>query len=114
MELCDRAYVDLEAPAHITLDGDRLGSFQFGAVAGWIDYRLGTRDGKVSVEFSWEGRNDADPTCGRGWAAIDDDRVIGYRSSGWSATVPDPTSGGGMPPLQLSERTPNRELECVT
>ena len=61
MELWDRAYVDLEAPAHITLDGDRLGGFQFGAVAGWIDYRLGTRDGKVSVEFSWEGRNDADP-----------------------------------------------------
>ena len=77
MELWDREYLDLEGPAHITFDSDRLGSFQFGAVAGWIDYRLGTRDSKPAVEFSWEGRNDADPTCGRGWATIDDNRIVG-------------------------------------
>ena len=77
MELWDREYLDLEGPAHITFDGDRLGSFQFGAVAGWIDYRLGTRDSKPAVEFSWEGRNDTDPTCGRGWASIDDNRIVG-------------------------------------
>lgn len=77
MELWDRAYLDLEGPAHITFDGDRLGSFRFGAVAGWIDYRLGTRDGKSAVEFSWEGRNDSDHSGGRGWATIDDDRIIG-------------------------------------
>ena len=77
MELWDTAYLDLEGPAHITFDGDRLGRFQFGAVAGWIDYRLGTRDGQMAVEVSWEGRNDADPTCGRGWATIEDDRIVG-------------------------------------
>ena len=66
-------------------DGIRAGIALFRGVpysfrdlgCGWIDYRLGTRDSKPAVEFSWEGRNDADPTCGRGWATIDDDRIIG-------------------------------------
>jgi len=77
MELWDTTYIDLEGPAHITFDRDRLGSFQFGAVVGWIDYRLGSRDGNPVVEFSWEGRNDADPVCGRGWATVDGNRLIG-------------------------------------
>jgi hypothetical protein len=77
MELWDTAYLDLDGPAQINFDRDRLGSFQFGAVVGWIDYRLGTRDGNLAVEFSWEGRNDADPTCGRGWATIDGNRLSG-------------------------------------
>jgi hypothetical protein len=77
MELWDRSYLDLEGPAHITFDRGRLGRFQFGAVYGSIDYRLGTRDGKTTVEFSWEGRNDADAMCGRGWAVFDGDRLTG-------------------------------------
>lgn len=77
MELWERDYLDLEVPAHITFEKDRLGSFQFGAVRGWIDYRV-TADGASSkVEFSWEGFNDSDPSCGRGWAAIADDRLVG-------------------------------------
>jgi hypothetical protein len=77
MELWDKEYLDLEGPAHITFDRDRLGSFQFGAVQGRIDYRRVERDGTPAVEFSWEGHNDADPSCGRGWAIIDGDRITG-------------------------------------
>ncbi|HEY7396444.1 MAG TPA: hypothetical protein VH559_16425 [Gemmatimonadaceae bacterium] len=77
MELWDKDYLELEGPAHITFDRDRLGSFQFGAVRGWIDYRQVDRNGKPAVEFSWEGHNDADASCGRGWAIIDGDRTTG-------------------------------------
>ena len=77
MELWDADYLDLEVAAHITFDKNRLGSFQFGAVRGWIDYRISSDEGSPRVEFSWEGFNDSDPSCGRGWAAIADERLVG-------------------------------------
>lgn len=78
MQQWERDYLDLEVPAHLMFDGNRSGSFQFGAVRGWIDYRVGDRAGKPAVEFSWEGFNDADPSCGRGWAWIDGDEMEGW------------------------------------
>src|SRR5438046_849032 len=77
MELWDRDYLDLEVPAHITFESNRLGSFQFGAVRGWIDYRVSDDGTSSKVEFSWEGFNDTDPSCGRGWGAVADDRLVG-------------------------------------
>lgn len=77
MELWDRDYLDLEVPAHITFARDRLGSFQFGAVQGGIDYRVASNRPALTVEFSWEGFNDADPSSGRGWAVLTDDRLAG-------------------------------------
>lgn len=70
MELWDRDYLDLVVPAHITFDDEAMGSFQFGTVDGWLDCRFSTRDGQPFVEFSWEGNNDTDPGCGRGWAKL--------------------------------------------
>ena len=70
MELWDKDFLDLEVPAHITFDDEAMGSFQFGLVEGWIDCRFSTRDGDPFVEFSWEGRDERDPTCGRGWATL--------------------------------------------
>lgn len=77
MELWDREYLDLEVPAHITFERDRLGSFQFGAVRGWIDYRLSDGKRPLRVEFSWEGFNDSDASCGRGWAEMKGGRLEG-------------------------------------
>ena len=77
MELWDRDYLDLEVPAQITFARDRLGSFQFGAVHGGIDYRVAKDGVELTVEFSWEGYNDADPSSGRGWAALTDGRLVG-------------------------------------
>jgi hypothetical protein len=54
MELWDQEYLDLEGPAHIVFKRGRLGSFQFGAVQGWLDYRS-AQTPDCSVEFSWEG-----------------------------------------------------------
>jgi hypothetical protein len=68
MELWDEEYMDLVVPAYMRFDEDGLGEFQFGAVHGWIDYRIETEEMGEYVEFSWEGENDTDHVCGRGWA----------------------------------------------
>jgi hypothetical protein len=77
MELWDAAYLDLERPAFIAFAVGRLGEFQFGAVHGWLDYRVVQRDGQPIAEFSWEGVNDGDPICGRGWVMHSDGRLTG-------------------------------------
>ncbi len=68
MDLWDTDYLDLLEPAHITFADEHDGRFVFGAVQGSLDVRYGSRDGSACAEFSWEGLNDADPACGRGWA----------------------------------------------
>jgi hypothetical protein len=77
MELWGSDVLDLDGPAQITFDRDRLGSLQFVAVHGWIDYRASDRDGGRTVEFSWAGDDDGDPTSGRGWAALDGEQLVG-------------------------------------
>ena len=65
--------LDLLGPASIVFTDDGLGEFRRIAVHGWLDCRYGERDGRPLVEFSWEGRDDADEARGRGWAALDPD-----------------------------------------
>jgi hypothetical protein len=51
----------------------------FGTVKGRLDVRYGSRDGSACAEFSWEGFSDADPACGRGWAALGTaGRLVGH------------------------------------
>lgn len=72
-------YLDLMEPAHITFEGASGGELVFGAVKGWLDVRFGSRDGAACAEFSWEGHNDADTACGRGWVAIGTaGRLVGH------------------------------------
>ena len=75
----DDDYFNSEVEAHIEFDAGALGSFQFGYVQGDIDYRTIERDGKPSVEFSWEGGDGADgtPLTGRGWAVLEGDELNG-------------------------------------
>ena len=80
MEMWEADYVDLVVPGFIEfeLEESRLmGQFQFGTVAGWLDGRLREIGGDADVEWSWEGRNDNDPGCGRGWATVRDDTLLG-------------------------------------
>jgi hypothetical protein len=92
----DEDYLDEEVPAYIKFGDNRLGSFQFGYVQGDIDYRTTERDGKLAVEFSWEGGDAADgtPLTGRGWAVLDGTNLNGMfyihqgDESGFEATKP--------------------------
>ena len=76
MEVWGPDYLDLIVPAHLTFEDERQGSFQFGAVKGWMDCRHGEREGQPLVEFSWQGHNDADEAGGRGWALLKSEIAI--------------------------------------
>jgi hypothetical protein len=79
MSTWDQVYLDEEVQAFIEFDGKGGGSFQFGYVQGQIDSRTTSRDGKPSVEFSWEGGDGADgtPLTGRGWAILQENELQG-------------------------------------
>ncbi len=80
MDVWDQVYVDLVVPGFIAFeveDRHLLGQFQFGTVKGWMDCRIRTVGLNDVVEWSWEGQNDRDPGCGRGWAALTDGRLVG-------------------------------------
>jgi len=82
MDVWDNDYLDLVEPAHIVFESENDGAFVFGTVKGWLDVRYGARDGSACAEFSWEGLNDTDPACGRGWVILGTaGRLVGTSSS---------------------------------
>ena len=79
MEGWDDESLNLLGHANITFDDDGMGSFQFVAVVGFTDCRFSVRDKKPLVDFSWQGHDDSDDACGRGWATIEDDgKLLGH------------------------------------
>jgi len=73
----DEDYLNEEVQAFIEFEEGQRGAFQFGYVQGIIDYREGQRDGKPSVEWTWEGNDESDAAMGRGWAVLEGDRLNG-------------------------------------
>ena len=73
----DRDFIDEEVRGYFEFNAKDSGSFQFGYVCGEIDYRLGERDGKPAVEFSWEGNDETEPAQGRGWLSVEGDELKG-------------------------------------
>jgi hypothetical protein len=70
METWPQDYVDLDGPGHITIKAGRSGQFEFGAVIGFIDYRVENAADGARLEFSWDGEDETDPISGRGWVTI--------------------------------------------
>lgn len=77
MEVWDKDAIDLLGPAHFTFEENALGNFRFIAVEGDVDCRFGKKDGKPLVAFSWNGADENDPACGRGWAIVDGEKISG-------------------------------------
>ncbi len=73
MDLGDLEAIDLLGPAFIEFRRDRTGQFRFIAVEGSMDCANGERDGRPSVEFTWDGDDDGDRANGRGWAVLQQD-----------------------------------------
>jgi hypothetical protein len=71
-------FVDLIVPGHITIERDANGSFQFGAVEGWLDYRVSTLHCTPKLEWCWQGHNDSDEANGRGWAILNGGEMKGH------------------------------------
>jgi hypothetical protein len=70
MDVWENDFLDLVDEAHLTFRGKSDGEIAFGALKGFLDVRYGTRDGSACAEFSWEGHDENDPACGRGWVMI--------------------------------------------
>ena len=80
MDEWNAAYIDLVVPGFIEFemeDGQLMGSFQFGTVRGWLDCRIRDVGDESFVEWSWEGHSDTDPGCGRGWARVEGQKLVG-------------------------------------
>jgi hypothetical protein len=79
MDVWDNDFLDLVEETHLTFQGKSDGEIAFGALKGFLDVRYGTRDGSACAEFSWEGHDESDPSCGRGWAMIGTaGRLVGH------------------------------------
>ena len=65
MEMWAQEYVDLVEPGYFQFDEDDSGSFVFGAVTGWVDFRVSQRT--PTLEYSWQGVCEGDDLCGRGY-----------------------------------------------
>ena len=80
MDEWDQDYVDLVVPGFIEFemeDDHLLGSFQFGTVSGSLDGRLRDDGTETVIDWSWEGRSDSDPGCGRGWVRLEGTKLFG-------------------------------------
>ena len=79
MDNWDSDFLDLVEEAHLTFEGKSDGEIAFGALKGFLDVRYGARDGSACAEFSWEGHDENDPACGRGWVMIGTaGRLVGH------------------------------------
>ncbi len=73
----DRDDIDEEVRGYFEFDAKDSGDFHLAYVQGQLDYRLGERNGKPAVEFSWDGHDEMDPVQGRGWLVLDGDKLKG-------------------------------------
>ncbi len=77
MSQWDEEYLHEEVQAFIEFSPKDTGEFQFGNVQGQMDCQATERDGKPSVEFSWDGNDETEHAFGRGWAVLDGDDLKG-------------------------------------
>lgn len=79
MEMWDADARDPMGPAHIEFGPEGTGDLRFVALQAALDCRYSERDGRPLVEFTWEGDDDGDHACGRGWAGIgEQNRIVGH------------------------------------
>jgi len=72
-------FLDRVEERRLTFQGKSDSESPFGALKGFLDVRYGTRDGSACAEFSWEGHDENDPSCGRRWAMIGTaGRLVGH------------------------------------
>ncbi len=71
-DLWDRAYLDLDGPATITIGADNHGEIAFGAMQATLDLGYGPS----MVFFTWIGSDEMDEVNGDGHAELVDDGTI--------------------------------------
>ena len=69
--------LDLLGPAMIRFGPHQLGELRLIAIQADLDHRVSVVDGTPRVEFSWQGFDEDDPACGRGWARLEAETLMG-------------------------------------
>ena len=76
-DMWDDEALDRIVPAYISFGKEGMGRMRLIAVDVDVDYRSGAWGGTPLVEFTFLGEDDGDPTSGRGWARLEDDKLRG-------------------------------------
>ncbi len=76
MEAWEEDYFNIEVQAHIKVNSNGLGKFQFGLVSGHIDGEIVKDDRDKRFEFTWEGNDECDAAFGSGWLRLKDGNNI--------------------------------------
>jgi hypothetical protein len=108
MEVWAPAYIDLVVPGFLEFQHEErhlMRTFQFGTVSGGLHCRLRDVGGESFVEWSWQGQNDTDPGCGRGWATLVNGELVGRDGSSFMAATIPPSE----PPDRLG---PSHDAAC--
>ncbi|MFH2044043.1 MAG: hypothetical protein ABIK92_02735 [Pseudomonadota bacterium] len=77
MDLWDKEFIDLDGPGYLSVKRGGEGILQFGAVRATVDYEVELIGDVERLEFSFEGEDEGDPVCGRGWAQVDSQNMTG-------------------------------------
>ena len=78
-DVWDNDVLDEVEEAHITFGPGSDGEIVLIAISGDLDVRYGSRDGSACAEFSWQGLDDSEDACGRGWVMIGTaGRLVGH------------------------------------
>lgn len=77
MELWEQDFVDLVVQGYFDIRARGRGEFQFGAVHGFMDFRIESSGDSDQLVFSWTGTDEMDQVSGRGWAKLEKDRLEG-------------------------------------
>ena len=78
MDQWDQDFVDLVTTGHVTIQKDGTGGFQFGAVQGEMDCRIEDIGSGPLLGFTWDGSDECDPACGRGWVKVNGKQMEGH------------------------------------
>lgn len=70
MDQWDEDYINMEVQAHITIDENHNGNFQFGLVCGEIDGEIVKDKSSEILEFTWDGSDECDEAQGGGWIKL--------------------------------------------
>jgi hypothetical protein len=74
----DADYLALVGEPVIRFGDQDLGELHLGAIDAWLDYRV-IEDGRgLVIEWTWEGEDDGTAVSGRGWAKVDNGRLVGH------------------------------------
>ena len=78
MDEWDQDFVDLVVPGYVKIQKSGSGSFQFGAVQGEMDCRVEKTGDNTVLGFSWDGSDESEQVCGRGWIRVNGKQMEGH------------------------------------